>query len=280
MIDIKKHGREGPRSYNSPMPERGIVFLMYHELEIAGHPLCQSEAGYLRYVLEEAGFLAQMRWLQHAGWRGMNVSEVLGLAPQNGGLRHGVVVTFDDGCESDLIAAAPILKDAGCNATFYITVGFLGQRGYMNAIQLRELSAAGFEIGCHSMTHAYLIDLDEHGLQYEIVQAKAQLEDIVGKAVDHFSCPGGRCDASVIKAAQSAGYRSVAHSRIQMNTPMTSPFDLGRIAMLRQTELSAFQEICSGDGLWKLQLREGVRSAAKRVLGNSLYDRGRALLLR
>jgi len=262
------------------MPERGVVFLMYHELEIPSRPLCRSEAGYSRYVLEEADFRSQMRWLQQAGWRGMSVSEALVLAPQNGEQRHGVVVTFDDGCESDLTAAAPILKDAGYNATFYVTVGFLGQRGYMNPNQLHELSASGFQIGCHSMTHAYLTDVDECCLQYEIVQAKAQLENIVGKAVENFSCPGGRCDARVIQVAKRAGYQSVAHSRIQMNTPMTSPFDLGRIPMLRQTQLPAFQEICSGDGLWKLQLREGVRSAAKRVLGNSLYDRGRALLLR
>jgi len=262
------------------MPERGVVFLMYHELEIPGRPLCRSEAGYSRYVLEETDFRSQMRWLRQAGWRGMSVGEALGLAPQNGEQRHGVVVTFDDGCESDLMAAAPILKDAGYNATFYVTGGFLGQRGYMNPNQLHELSAAGFEIGCHSMTHAYLTDLDEDGLQYEIVQAKAQLEDAVGKAVEHFSCPGGRCDARVIKAAESAGYRSLVHSRIQVNTSTTNPFDLGRLAMLRQTELPAFQEICRGDGLWKIQLREGVRSAAKRVLGNPLYDRGRALLLR
>ena len=253
---------------------------MYHELEIPGRPLCRSEAGYSRYVLGEADFRSQMRWLRQAGWRGMSVSEALVLAPQNGEQRHGVVVTFDDGCESDLMAAAPILKDAGYNATFYVTVGFLGQRGYMNTPQLRELSAAGFEVGCHSMTHAYLTDLDEDGLQYEIVHAKAQLEDAVGKAVEHFSCPGGRCDARVIEVARRAGYRSVTQSRIQMNTPMTNPFDLGRIAVLRRTELPAFQEICRGDGLWKIQLREGVRSAAKRILGNPLYDRGRALLLR
>jgi peptidoglycan/xylan/chitin deacetylase (PgdA/CDA1 family) len=262
------------------MPERGVVFLMYHELEIPDRPLCQSEAGYSRYVLQEADFRSQMRWLQQAGWRGMSVSEALGLVPQDGEQRHGVVVTFDDGCESDLMAAAPILKDAAYNATFYVTVGFIGRCGYMSPSQLRELSAAGFEIGCHSMTHAYLTDLDEGGLQYEIVQAKTQLEDVVGKAVENFSCPGGRCDARVIQVAHRAGYRSLAHSRIQVNTSTTNSFDLGRVAMLRQTELPAFQEICRGDGLWKLQLREGVRSVAKRVLGNSLYDRGRALLLR
>jgi len=43
------------------------------------------------------------------------------------------------------------------------------------------------------MTHAYLTDLDDRGLQREIADAKAQLEEILGKTVEHFSCPGGRC---------------------------------------------------------------------------------------
>lgn len=257
------------------MSDKGIVFLMYHELEIPGQPLCQSGPGHRRYVLAEAECRSQMRWLQQAGWRGMSVSEALAFPSQN-----GVAVTFDDGSESDLIAAVPILKAAGYSATFYVTVAFLGQRGYMNPTQLRELSALGFEVGCHSMTHAYLTDLDDRGLQREIVQAKAQLEEILGKPVQHYSCPHGRWDARVIQVARSAGYGSVANSRVHGNTPTTDRFALGRIAILRRTGLSAFQQICRGEDLWKLQVQERLRSAAKHVLGTSLYDRGRALLLR
>ena len=262
------------------MTERGVVFLMYHELEIPGRPLCQSEAGYLLYVVPEADFRAQIKWLRQAGWRGLSVSEALAF-PQENSREHGnVAITFDDGCESDLIAAVPILKEAGCGATFYVTVGFLGQRGYMTPTQLRELAVPGFEVGCHSMTHAYLTDLDDRGLQREIVQAKTQLEEILGKPVEHFSCPGGRCDERVIQVARRAGYRSVANSRIQVNNPATDTFALGRIAILRQTGLPTYQKVCRGEGFWKVQLRDGLRNAAKQVLGNSLYDRSRALLLR
>ena len=67
-----------------------------------------------------------------------------------------VCITFDDGCETDLLAAAPILKEFGFGATFYITVGFLGKPGYLSEAQVRNLSALGFEIGCHSLTHPYL----------------------------------------------------------------------------------------------------------------------------
>jgi len=262
------------------MSEQGIVFLMYHELELPGRPLCLPGTGYSRYVVEEAHFRAQIQWLQQAGWRGMSVSEALASKSQQGGERPSVAFTFDDGCESDLIAGAPTFKEAGYNATFYVTAGFIGQAGYMNPTQVRELSTLGFEIGCHSMTHAYLTDLDYRGLQREISAAKAQLEEVLGKPVEHFSCPGGRYNTRVIQVARDAGYRSVANSRIQENAPTTDPFALGRIAIRHRTELPAFQRICRGEGFWKIQLRDSLRNAAKQVLGNSLYDRGRALLLR
>lgn len=98
--------------------------------------------------------------------------------------------------------------------------------------------------------------------------------------MEHFSCPGGRCDARVIQFARRAGYSSIANSRVHQKRPAMNSFDLGRVAILRETELPAFQEICRAESLWKLQVRDHLRSAAKQVLGNSLYDRGRAFLLR
>src|SRR5580700_4861788 len=271
---------EAQSTKHSARKQDGVVFLMYHELEIPGRPLSRPEAGYSRYAVQEAKFRSQIHWLQEAGWRGLSAGEALAFALRDGSEPKSVAVTFDDGCESDLITAAPILKEAGFNATFYITVRFLGQRGYMKQTQLRQLSALGFEIGCHSMTHAYLTDLDDRGLQREIGEAKVELEEIIGKPVEHFSCPGGRCDARVIQVARRAGYHSVANSRARQNRPVTDSFDLGRIAILRETELQAFQEICRAESLWKIQARNRLRGAAKQVLGNSLYDRGRAFLLR
>ena len=256
------------------MPSSSTVFLMYHELEIAGRSLCQSEPGYECYVLKEGSFRSQVSWLRQSGWRGISVGEDLRSHPKN-----SVVITFDDGCETDFLVAAPVLGDSNFQATFYVTAGFLGQKGYLAASQLRELSALGFEIGCHSMTHAYLNDLGADGLQREIVEAKQSLEQLLGKAVEHFSCPGGRYDERVVAVARASGYRSLSTSRAHANTIATNPFELGRVVVRRDTTLEAFQQICEGRGLWKTQVRDSLRGTAKYILGNSLYDRVRALLL-
>jgi hypothetical protein len=92
-------------------PEQPVVFLMYHELEIPGRRLCQSEPGYIRYVLRASDFEGQMRFLKNAGWHGTNVRAALTFP------RPRVGITFDDGCETDLLNAAPVLLELGFPAS-------------------------------------------------------------------------------------------------------------------------------------------------------------------
>jgi peptidoglycan/xylan/chitin deacetylase (PgdA/CDA1 family) len=251
-----------------------IVFLMYHELEMAGRKLCQSEPGYVRYILPLELFRRQMGWMKNFGWQGVNVTEALRYSAE-----PSVCITFDDGCETDLIAAAPVLREFGFHATFYLTAGFLGTPGYLNASQVRDLEAQGFQIGCHSMTHPYLSDLPEPELKREIVDAKLKIEEILGRAIEHFSCPGGRYDRRTLQMARQAGFVTVANSQFHANTPSTSPYQLGRVAMLRDLSIEGFSDACRGRGLWKKRLQHQARRSAQRALGNRTYDHLRAVLL-
>jgi peptidoglycan/xylan/chitin deacetylase (PgdA/CDA1 family) len=252
-----------------------MVYLMYHELELPGRSLCLSDSGYARYVVSESAFRSQIAWLKDAGWTGMSVGDAL-----KEPMERAVAITFDDGAETDLMVAAPLLKESGFQATFYITVGFLGRPGYLTPMQLRELAGLGFEIGCHSMTHPYLTNLDSHGLHREIVEARQELERILGSSVNHFACPGGRYDQRARQVARQAGYLSVVTSRPHANPADFDRFELGRVAVIRDTTLSSFERVCRGQGLWKRQLSVAAFESAKRLLGNKSYDQLRAFLLR
>ncbi|MFY9560996.1 MAG: polysaccharide deacetylase family protein [Terriglobales bacterium] len=251
-----------------------IVFLMYHELELPGRKLVQSEPGYVRYILPLETFRSQMAWMKKSGYHGLNVSEAVRY-PQD----PSVCITFDDGCETDLLVAAPVLREFGFRATFYLTAGHIGTPGYLSADQVRELNALGFEIGCHSMTHPYLSDLSDPGLKREVMEAKLQIEAIVGHPIEHFSCPGGRYDQRTLDTARGAGFRTVANSRFHANTSGTNLYELGRVAVLRDLPLNAFAATCQGRGLWKRQWQDRTRHAVRLVLGNQVYDRLRAALL-
>ncbi len=256
------------------MASAPIVFLMYHELELPARQLVQSEPGYVRYILRWETFQEQMQQLKNSGIRGLSVSEALRYPAED-----SVCITFDDGCETDLLAAAPILRGHGFGATFYVTAGFLGTSGYLTPEQIRQLDGLGFEIGCHSMTHPYLSDLTDPELSREIVDAKLHLEKILGHTIAHFSCPGGRYDQRSLETARRAGFRTVANSRFRANSPGANPYELGRVAMLRDLSLDDFAATCQGRGLWKKRLLDGSRETVRRVLGNNAYDRLRAYAL-
>ena len=258
------------------MASSGIVFLMFHELELPRRSLVQSEPGYVRYILRESTFQAQIDWLSHNGWNGLSVGDAL-RAHTTG---KSVAITFDDGCETDLLCAAPILGAAGFHATFYVTASFLNQPGYLSTPQLRELYSSGFEIGCHSMTHAYMNDLSPQQLQVEVVDARSKLEDAIGSQVVHFSCPGGRYNNRVIATVRRAGFLSLATSRAHANPASADPYLLGRVAIMRDTSPLEFAKICSGENLWKMRMSESVRMSARKLLGNAFYERVRTSLLR
>src|SRR5262249_32433547 len=156
------------------------------------------------------------------GWQGVTVSQALMYDKPK-----AAAITFDDGSETDLLSAAPVLHELGFGATFFITSGFLGRPGYLSQGQLVELSDAGFEIGCHSRAHPYLDDLDEHELRGEIAGARDDLEQVIGRRVTHFACPGGRYGPVAAEVAREAGYASVSTSRVHANFPSTDRFALG-----------------------------------------------------
>jgi peptidoglycan/xylan/chitin deacetylase (PgdA/CDA1 family) len=253
------------------------VYLMYHELERRGRPLCESNDGYARYVVSEQEFAAQLTRLIRQGVRGCSVSDAR-RAPETDA--DTIAITFDDGCETDLLAAGPALLAAGFGATFYVTTGFLNRRGYLTPAMVRELADAGFEIGCHGATHRYLTDLDPAALTAELAGPRALLEDLTGRAVRHASCPGGRWNRRVAGAAARAGFDTLATSRPGINGPAADPMRLARVAVLRGTTLDEFDRLRRPSGLWLRQARELALGGAKALLGNGAYERLRDLVLR
>jgi peptidoglycan-N-acetylglucosamine deacetylase len=66
-----------------------------------------------------------------------------------------VVLTFDDAVKSHLTVVAPLLKQLGFRATFFITQRWMEDKAnFMTWEDVAALHRMGFEIGNHSWTHA------------------------------------------------------------------------------------------------------------------------------
>jgi peptidoglycan/xylan/chitin deacetylase (PgdA/CDA1 family) len=102
--------------------------------------------------------------------------------------------------------------------------------GLMSWQQIRELGAQGHEIGCHSLTHPLLPDLEARQLEREIVQSRARLQEAAGCQVDSYCYPNGSYDGRVLEAVKTAGYRCAVTTRWGLNRG-GSEFELRRCDM-------------------------------------------------
>ena len=251
------------------------IFLMYHELSAAGHQPADLDPGYRVYVVSKERFDGQLDWLTSAGLKGVSVSEFCGGATPAG----TIVITFDDGCATDLRIAAPALSQRGFTATSFVVTGWIGRAGFMAAQDLRELLQTGIEVGSHAATHRFLSDLSETEIEEELLSSKRALEDILSAPVEHFSCPGGRYDARVLRIAEHVGYRSVSTSAIGFNSARKKFTVFNRDAIYANTDLEQFARICKGVGLRSRQLSYRMRAGMRALLGNQRYQHLRSALL-
>ena len=66
-----------------------------------------------------------------------------------------VVLTFDDAVKSHRTFVAPLLKELGFNATFYVTHRWMDDaENFMTWEDIAEIHEMGFEIGNHTWTHS------------------------------------------------------------------------------------------------------------------------------
>lgn len=117
-----------------------------------------------------------------------------------------VTTSWDDGDPRDL-RIAELLHSRELAGTFYIPLA-----GYLNNSTLaggdvRALSAGGFEIGAHSISHNSLTLLSKEQMKTEVKSCKQTLEQIVGKEVSMFCYPNGRYNPCVIQEVMRAGYQ-------------------------------------------------------------------------
>jgi peptidoglycan/xylan/chitin deacetylase (PgdA/CDA1 family) len=180
---------------------RTVPVVMYHAIEDARSPIS----------LAPARFAAQMGWLKAAGVSTWTVAELAGWleagAPPTAPV---VVLTFDDGFRSVLRHALPVLARHGFRATVYLVTGHVGGKNdwttqpagvprweLLTWAEVRELAAAGMDVGAHSVTHPWLPALPAGAIHREVAESRAAIEDALGRPARSFAYPYGGHDARV-----------------------------------------------------------------------------------
>jgi peptidoglycan/xylan/chitin deacetylase (PgdA/CDA1 family) len=159
-----------------------------------------------------ARFRAQLELLRAAGFELVTVATLAERAAGGTPPPGLASLSFDDALEDNHRVVMPILRELGAAATVYVTTGFVGQpspwlRGarYMTADELRDLHAAGFELGAHSVTHPDLAALPEADCAREVADSVEAVAGIAGEPVRTFAYPFCSYDDAAVEAVRRAG---------------------------------------------------------------------------
>ena len=113
------------------------------------------------------------------------------------GHRPVASITFDDFPKNAWVQGGPVLARHGVRGTYYTAGGFCGCEAdgirYYDSQDLRELAAAGHEIGCHGFSHKPVPNLSDEELVADAARNRAFLSTFLnGKAPVSYAFPFGR----------------------------------------------------------------------------------------
>jgi peptidoglycan/xylan/chitin deacetylase (PgdA/CDA1 family) len=256
------------------MKPRAAVFCL-HDI-VPDECLDRVEVTHRPYALTPAEFRGYLMAARGAGLRTVTAGQI---PTEFAGAFF--CLTFDDGCASDYHEAFPALRELGMRATFFVVPSLVGQPGYATWPQLREMAAAGMEIGSHSLSHPFVHELDEAGIRREFGESKRVIEDRLGATVRSASLPRGWEPPDFEGILEDLGYRVFCTSRVGWWHPGGRALAMPRIAVRRGLQPEEFAAIASGvaRALWGMMAVEAAKNAAKACLGHGGWQRLRAPLL-
>jgi len=184
-----------------------------------------------------------MYLLYEWGYKTISV-ELLATAIKKGALlpARPILLTFDDGTRSTFNNAFPIMQNYNFSGTAYIIYNYIGAENYMNADELRELAAAGWEIGSHSLSHENLTEHPNHQ-NNEIVESRRRLQSLLAVPVLSFAYPFGAYDKESLQFVRTAGYIAAMGLGNTAQQNNQNIFYLYRHAIERDTNLQNFAQL-------------------------------------
>jgi peptidoglycan/xylan/chitin deacetylase (PgdA/CDA1 family) len=149
--------------------------------------------------------------------------------------------------------------------------------------EVRELAAAGLEVGGHSVNHAALPNLPIADARREIEGCRDAIAEAIGLPPRHFAYPNGFHSPAVRRAVREAGFETGATTDDRENYRGGDPYALRRKVLWEGSTLgplgySAALATCSFEGVFGALKRRGTDAGERPdpAFGGVVDDRARA----
>ena len=121
-----------------------------------------------------------------------------------------VILTFDDAPASQYSVVAPLLKQYGFSATFFVCEfppNYKDSLLYMNWRQMQELYRMGFEVANHTATHAGVSKLSKDQLIAELNYIEDKCDSLGIEKPLNFAYPGYDLSRQALDVLEEQGYK-------------------------------------------------------------------------
>lgn len=223
--------RDADSSPHAPsrVPAITLPVLMYHHVREPGPGL--ADATSLRYAVSPIEFEKQLDYLQKNGYTTIDTGRLE--ASMRTGLPlppRAVMLTFDDGWETQFSTVYPLLRERGMVGVFFVHTGVLGDQpgASMSWDDVCRMESDGMDIECHTISHPSLPGLDATALERELIESRRILETRLGRPVTALAYPFGDFTEREVEAAERAGYRLAFSTEVGLVQRLDEPFEIHR----------------------------------------------------
>ncbi len=202
-----------------------------------------------RLLLAASKFDEQMRYLKANGYRVISMAEFVEFTRLGRQLpRKSIVLTFDDGYKSFMQYAYPLLKELGFTATLFVYTDYVGAgKNAFTWQELKELTAAGFDVEAHSKSHGDLRRVAgepdatyARRMQAELGQPQDLFKRNLGQPRTIIAYPYGSWDESLLSRLAEYGYVAGFSVRRQGNASFVRPLAATRSQIYSEMTLDDF----------------------------------------
>lgn len=209
-----------------------IPILMYHEVTSGPNSL---------YV-PVGKFREQMQYLAKSGYHTVTMAQAREMLRDKKIPAKTIVLTFDDGYTSFFTQAWPIMQEYGFTGTVYVCTSFFDRSNYLTIDQIKQLAAAGIEIGSHTRNHISLKEAGYDQQVKEIMVSKQVLEENLGIPCLSFCYPTGTYSDITPTIIKDAGYTSAVTVAYGHASPASNPFLTPRVRVPGWITLDKFAQ--------------------------------------
>lgn len=261
--------------------------LLYHrfvrnDADLARYPGTESI-----FTITASRFEEQIGGIASQGYSSVTPDQVFAFLTKGQALpKKPIMITVDDGWRSNIDIMLPILERYSFGCTIFITTGlnawiykkFQGLDRGLAAEEVRDLHHRGVQLGSHTVTHPYLIEMGDEEIRREFIDSKKALEDWTEAPCRYLSIPGNFYNRRIAGIARECGYEAVFTANVGTVSQASDPFDINRLIVEGAFTAREFQANLRPAAIITRKAIAWVKKQPPHFLGASRYMKIREVM--